>query len=224
MMRGPISHPLDKLIKDDRLIMLEAMIPFVDRQLKGPLAIYVKITELKLIMNAFSDRDYLDKCGLNMDMNNQEQVISALSGCGFPDIAGQFEKMKTAMNMANMMNMMNESNDMANAMNMMNNTKDMATAMNMMNNAKNMADAMNMTNNATDMANHFDDSAFEHSEDFNNDRSSEHREDFKHGRDYNNYQNFRMENDTPPPSGDMMENIMDLLAEYDNNHGLHESE
>lgn len=93
-MRRPISHPLDKLIKDDRLIMLEAMIPFVDRQLKGPLAIYIKITELKLIMNALSDYHYIEQCGLNMDMNNQEQVLSALAGCGFPDIASQFEQVK----------------------------------------------------------------------------------------------------------------------------------
>ncbi|MBP3327149.1 MAG: hypothetical protein J6L77_12135 [Coprococcus sp.] len=157
MMRRPISHPLDKLIKDDRLIMLEAMIPFVDRQLKGPLAIYIKITELKLIMNALSDYHYIEQCGLNMDMNNQEQVLSALAGCGFPDIASQFEQVKTAMNMANMMNMMNESKDMADTMNMMNESKN-------------------------------------------------------------------VENSTPasPPSGDMMENIMDLLAEYDNKHGMYE--
>ncbi len=185
-MRGPISHPLDKLIKDDRLIMLEAMIPFVDRQLKGPLAIYVKITELKLIMSALSDRNYVDKCGLNMDMNNQEQVMSALSGCGFPDIANQFEKMKTAMNMANMMNMMNETNDMANAMNMMDETNDMANAMNMMNNTKDTS------------------------------------KDFEHNTNDNDYRNFNMENNTPPSSGDMMENIMDLLTEYDNNHGPYE--
>lgn len=151
-MRRTISHPLDKLIKDDRLIMLEAMIPFVDRQLKGPLAIYIKITELKLIMNALSDYHYIEQCGLNMDMNNQEQVLSALAGCGFPDIVGQFEQVKSAMNMANMMNMMNESKDMADTMNMMNESRDMTDAMNMMNESRDTADAMNMMNESQDMA------------------------------------------------------------------------
>lgn len=182
-MRRPISHPLDKLIKDDRLIMLEAMIPFVDRQLKGPLAIYIKLTELKLIMNALSDYHYIEQCGLNMDMNNQEQVLSALAGCGFPDIASQFEQVKTAMNMANMMNMMNESKDMADTMNMMRESRDMADTTNMMNESRDMTDTMNMMNESKNM-----------------------------------------ENSTPasPPSGDMMENIMDLLAEYDNKHGMYE--
>lgn len=108
-MRGPISHPLDKLINDDRLIMLEALIPFADQKMKAPLALYIKITELRIIMNALSNRDYTDKCGLNMDMNNQEQVLNALSGCGFTDIAAKFEGIKAAINMANIMNMMNNS-------------------------------------------------------------------------------------------------------------------
>jgi len=196
MMRRPISHPLDKLIKDDRLIMLEAMIPFVDRQLKGPLAIYIKITELKLIMNALSDYHYIEQCGLNMDMNNQEQVLSALAGCGFPDIASQFEQVKTAMNMANMMNMMNESKDMADTMNTMNESKNMGNAMNVMNESKNVENAMNTMNESKNVENTMN--------------------------TMNESKN--VENSTPasPPSGDMMENIMDLLAEYDNKHGMYE--
>ena len=77
--------------------------------MKAPLALYIKITELRIIMNALSNSDYTDKCGLNMDMNNQEQVLNALSGCGFTDIAAKFEGIKTAINMANIMNMMNNS-------------------------------------------------------------------------------------------------------------------
>ena len=195
-MRRPISHPLDKLIKDDRLIMLEAMIPFVDRQLKGPLAIYIKITELKLIMNALSDYHYIEQCGLNMDMNNQEQVLSALAGCGFPDIASQFEQVKTAMNMANMMNMMNESKDMADTMNTMNESKNVENVMNTMNESKNVENVMNMMNESRDMTDTMN--------------------------MMNESRNMADSASSASPPGDMMENIMDLLAEYDNKHGMYE--
>ena len=45
MAQIPHSHPLDKLISDDRLFLLEAILPFVDGPMRMPLIIYLKMME-----------------------------------------------------------------------------------------------------------------------------------------------------------------------------------
>ena len=50
MAQIPHSHPLDKLISDDRLFLLEAILPFVDGPMRMPLIIYLKMMELQQIM------------------------------------------------------------------------------------------------------------------------------------------------------------------------------
>ena len=39
-------HPLDKLISDDSLFFLEAMVPFVEYPYKKPLVLFIKYREL----------------------------------------------------------------------------------------------------------------------------------------------------------------------------------
>ena len=104
MQRGPLYHPLDKLINDDSLILMEAIVPFVDSDLRKPLVLYIKVTELKLIMNSLENTDYVHKCGFDRDIKNQDEVLSSLSECGFSDIANQMKNMKQAMDIMNMYN------------------------------------------------------------------------------------------------------------------------
>ena len=59
MFNGNFHHPLDNLIKDDRLFMMEAILPFVDDRMKAPLAMYIKIMELQTILNALRDTNYV---------------------------------------------------------------------------------------------------------------------------------------------------------------------
>lgn len=100
------SHPLDKLINDDRLLLMEAIIPFVDSSLRKPLVLYIKTTELKLIMNSLDNSDYTHRCGFDKDPGNREEVLSSLSDCGFSDVANQMKSMKQAMDIMNMMKSM----------------------------------------------------------------------------------------------------------------------
>ena len=65
MFNGNFHHPLDNLIKDDRLFMMEAILPFVDDRMKAPLAMYIKIMELQTILNALRDTNYVNSCGLH---------------------------------------------------------------------------------------------------------------------------------------------------------------
>lgn len=107
MFNGNFHHPLDNLIQDDRLFMMEAIIPFVADNMKAPLAMYIKVTELQAILSALRDKDYVNSCGLHKDINNQEDILSSLAGCGFADIKAQFANMKKAMDMMKAMETMN---------------------------------------------------------------------------------------------------------------------
>ena len=75
--------------------------------MKAPLAMYIKIMELQAILNALRDTNYVNSCGLHKDINNQDDILSALAGCGFPDVRDQFASMKKAMDMMKTMEAMN---------------------------------------------------------------------------------------------------------------------
>ena len=68
---------------------------------------YIKIMELQTILNALRDTNYVNSCGLHKDINNQDDILSSLAGCGFPDIRDQFASMKKAIDMMKTMEAMN---------------------------------------------------------------------------------------------------------------------
>ena len=111
MFNGNFRHPLDNLIRDDRLFIMEAIIPFVDDNMKAPLAMYIKFMELKAILEALRDPGYVNSCGLHKDINNQDDIFSSLANCGLMGGKDQLENMKKAMNMMNMMNQMKQGGD-----------------------------------------------------------------------------------------------------------------
>ena len=104
----PHSHPLDKLISDDRLFLLEAILPFVDGPMRIPLIIYLKMMELQQIMRVINNQSYVRQCDFNRDFHNQNDILASLAQCGFPDIEDQMKNMQQAMNMMQVMNAMNQ--------------------------------------------------------------------------------------------------------------------
>lgn len=108
MAQIPHSHPLDKLISDDRLFLLEAILPFVDGPMRMPLIIYLKMMELQQIMRVINNRSYIRQCDFNRDLHNQNDILTSLAQCGFPDIADQMKNIQQAMNMMQVMNAMNQ--------------------------------------------------------------------------------------------------------------------
>lgn len=104
----PHSHPLDKLISDDRLFLLEAILPFVEGPMRMPLVIYLKMMELQQIMRVINNQSYIRQCDFNRDLHNQNDILTSLAQCGFPDIANQMKNMQQAMNMMQVMNAMNQ--------------------------------------------------------------------------------------------------------------------
>ena len=70
----PHSHPLDKLISDDRLFLLEAILPFVEGPMRMPLVIYLKMMELQQIMRVINNQSYIRQCDFNRDLHNQNDI------------------------------------------------------------------------------------------------------------------------------------------------------
>ncbi len=103
-------HPLDKLIKDDSLFMLEALVPFVDYRFKKLLILYIKYKEISAILDSFSKPGYISECGFDCHPKSTEDFISDI--CNFlpSDFSSMINQMKQMQQMQGMMNMMNSMN------------------------------------------------------------------------------------------------------------------
>lgn len=104
MLRRPFSHPLDIFIQDDSLFMMEAMLPFLDPQIMKPMAIYIKFTEMMIILNNINNQDYMRRCCFHKDINNYDAVLSSLKDMGMAEDIEQAMRMKSAMDMMQHMN------------------------------------------------------------------------------------------------------------------------
>lgn len=73
-------HPLEPITNSQSLSMLESLIPFVDYPLKLPLALFIKFSEIKLIINAFRSLENLSRLGLHHETNSSTDLLCALTG------------------------------------------------------------------------------------------------------------------------------------------------
>jgi hypothetical protein len=103
MFDGPFNHPLDNLIGDNKLFLMEAILPYLDHNMKVPLAMYIKISELRSIMSALRDKDFVKSKGLHKDINNQEDILSSLAACGLSGFSEKMNEIKSAMTLMNSM-------------------------------------------------------------------------------------------------------------------------
>ncbi|MGN0368823.1 MAG: hypothetical protein ACI4EK_08585 [Wujia sp.] len=69
------THPLDCLVKDDSLFILEALIPFVDYAYKKPLILLIKYLETKAILDCFDHPDYIFEHGFDCHPQNSQEFI-----------------------------------------------------------------------------------------------------------------------------------------------------
>lgn len=82
----PINrHPLETITCRSSLSTLEALIPFVDYPLKLPLALFIKLDEIRLISEAFHSHHLIHKYGLHNPNNDIMDIICSLTGMS-PDI------------------------------------------------------------------------------------------------------------------------------------------
>ena len=105
------THPLDILIPDNSLSLLEALVPFVDYSLKKPLVLFIKYRELAAIMQSLNNIEYISNCGFNCKPKNNDDFISNILKFMPDDYASSFSQMKQMMSMFEMMNMMNQGDE-----------------------------------------------------------------------------------------------------------------
>lgn len=185
-------HPLDRLIADDSLFLLEAMVPFVEYKFKKPLVLFIKYRELTSIMKSLDNRDYISQCGFDCHPNSTEDMISDM--CDFlpGNFASSIKQMKQMMSVMEMMNMTNGMSDMMG---------NMSGMQNMMNNMPGMQDMMNNMSGMQDMMNNFsaNESYGEHKQqDFDNMHNEhEHHHDFDdfHSEHHNDFDDFHDEHE-----------------------------
>lgn len=143
-MKEPFHHLLDTIYPNNSLLILEAMIPYVEPSLKLPLALLIKMQEVQLLIQVFNNPTRMEACGLNRTTNNSEELLSALCQAMGVDIMGQMK------NMQNIMSMMNT----------MENTNIMNSTAKMMDNMKSMNPTENMTSDKISFENYENNSGF----------------------------------------------------------------
>lgn len=113
-MKEPFQHPLDKIYQNNGLLLLEAMIPYVEPSLKLPLAMLIKFQELRILMQVLNNPSRMDACGLNRGTGNSDELLTSLcKAMGF-DFMEQMNTMQNMMNTVNVMqNMQNIQNTAA---------------------------------------------------------------------------------------------------------------
>ena len=110
-------HPLDKLISDDSLFYLEAIVPFIEFPYKKMLVMYITYREFISIMNSLNNRDFISSCGFDCHPKSTEEMLAGM--CEFlpGNISASMKQMKQMMGMMDMMNSMSatsEPNDVSN--------------------------------------------------------------------------------------------------------------
>ncbi len=103
----PRTHPLDKLISDDSIFLLETLVPFIEYPYKKMLVLFIKYRELMAIMNSLNDRDYISACGFDCHPKSTEEMLTNM--CDFipNNLSSSMKQMKQMMGMMDMMGTIN---------------------------------------------------------------------------------------------------------------------
>lgn len=133
-------HPLDKLISDDSLWLLEAIVAFVDYPYKRMLVMLIKYKELMSILNSLNDKNYISNCGFDCHPKSTEDMINDM--CKF--MPGDFSS--SIQNMSKMMNMMNAMNAASNDSSGNNSNNPFSVNFNNMNDINKMSEMIKMFN------------------------------------------------------------------------------
>lgn len=72
------KRPLQQLIHDSHLEMLEAALPYIGHDFQQPLAMYIKAQELEHVRESFQHPDTISACGLNNSNQGLEQMLRAM--------------------------------------------------------------------------------------------------------------------------------------------------
>ena len=107
-------HPLDRLIDNKSLQLMEALIPFVDLPMKKMLVIFIKYLEIKELLQALSDIEKLERCGFIINPASEDNFIDILLNFLPPEIGNELKNTEQMLNMLKFMDADNPSTYMNN--------------------------------------------------------------------------------------------------------------
>lgn len=97
------SHPLDRLLNDNSIFMLEALIPFVDYNMKKVLVLFIKVRELSALMAKLNDPASLASCGFDCHVTSMDDMIDKMCDFMPPEFSNNIRQTIKMMNMMKMM-------------------------------------------------------------------------------------------------------------------------
>ena len=72
------SNPLEKFLQNDELTMLESALPYITQSMRKPLALYIKLQEVRHIMTNFDKEEVLSACGFEQNNADPESMLRAM--------------------------------------------------------------------------------------------------------------------------------------------------
>lgn len=104
-------HPLDSLICDNSLCLLEALVPIVEYRYKLPLVLFIKYRELTEISKSLEDPFFLERCGFMCNSKDPDCIWDTLKKALPPEIGNQIKQMKTMMQAMSYMDLFSEADN-----------------------------------------------------------------------------------------------------------------
>lgn len=97
------THPLDRLMNDNSIFLLEALIPFVDYNMKRLLVVFIKVREINTLMSRLNHPGHLASSGFDCRVKNTDEMIDKM--CDFlpPEFAKNIRQTIKMMNMMRIM-------------------------------------------------------------------------------------------------------------------------
>ena len=95
-----VRKPLQQLLENSNVNLLEAALPFVPLEMKRFLALYIKISEVTEVMHGFEDEETIAMCGLDDQNMNYEMMLQAMRMSANPKQAEKLEQIIRIMNLS----------------------------------------------------------------------------------------------------------------------------
>lgn len=97
------TKPLEQMLQNSNLNLLEAALPYVTSDVRRPLAMYIKFSELTEVMTGLEDEETLAACGLNEQGMNYEMMLQAMKITATKEQSAKLEQITHFINLSKML-------------------------------------------------------------------------------------------------------------------------
>lgn len=98
-----VIKPLHQLIEHSDLNLLEAALPYIQQEMRQPLAMYIKMSEFMQVMRSFQNEETLAACGLDDQNMNYEMMLQAMKMAASKEQSQKIDQMIRFMNLSRML-------------------------------------------------------------------------------------------------------------------------